>query len=306
LWSGKADVHPDDRTRDRRTSFRLAAAVATTALLTAGCSLDPIKTGWLPSEPGVTNQTERVINLWNGSWIAAWAVGFLVWGLIIWCVVAYRRHKDETGLPAQIRYNVPLEMLYTIVPIFMVAVLFSYTARDQAALEQRNANPDVRIEVIGKQWAWDYNYTDEDVYETSRQVPLDGTSAPEAEIPTLFLPVDKSVEITLHSRDVIHSFWVPAFLYKKDVIPGRTNYMTVTPEKEGVYVGKCAELCGEYHSEMLFNVEVVSAERFVEEMAKLRDKGQTGQLSMELSRQGHETDEQVEDKIGTDRGGQDG
>ena len=85
---------------------------------------------------------------------------------------------------------------------------------------------------------------------------------------------------------MIHSFWVPAFLYKKDIIPGRTNYMTFTPTKEGVYKGKCAELCGEYHSEMLFDVAVVSQAEFDKQMQDLRQKGQVGQLSMDLSRQG--------------------
>ena len=78
------------------------------------------------------------------------------------------------------------------------------------------------------------------------------------ELPTLVLPVGQNVEIALDSRDVIHSFWVVDFLYKKDMFPGKTNYMSFVPEREGTYEGKCAELCGEYHSLMLFNVEVVS------------------------------------------------
>lgn len=284
--NGKADVKPDDRAPNRRTGLRLAAMSLSALLVTAGCSAEQLSTGFLPADRDTTNQTKRVIELWNGSWIAALAVGAVVWGLIIWSIAAYRRRKDETGLPPQVRYNVPLEILYTVVPIVMVAVLFYFTARDQSDIEARNPNPDVKVQVIGKQWAWDFNYTDEDVYETSQQVPLDGTQAVESEIPTLYLPVDQSVEIRLNARDVIHSFWVPAFLYKKDLIPGRTNWFTVTPTKEGVYKGKCAELCGEYHSEMLFNVEVVSQERFDEEMDKLRAKGQVGELSLELSRQG--------------------
>ncbi|HEX5510132.1 MAG TPA: cytochrome c oxidase subunit II [Actinomycetales bacterium] len=279
-------MRPDDRARTRRRGFRLAAVSLAALLVTAGCSTEQLKTGFLPSTPDTTNHTGRVITLWNGSWIAALFVGAVVWGLIIWCVAAYRRRKDETGLPAQVRYNVPLEILYTVVPIFMVAVLFYFTARDQSEIEARNPNPDVSVQVIGKQWAWDFNYKDANVYETSQQVPLDGTRGPEAQIPVLYLPVDKSVEIQLNARDVIHSFWVPAFLYKKDIIPGRTNYMTFTPTKEGVYKGKCAELCGEYHSEMLFDVAVVSQAEFDKQMQNLRQKGQVGQLSMDLSRQG--------------------
>jgi cytochrome c oxidase subunit II len=299
-------VHPDDRTPGRRAGTRLAAVALVAALVTAGCSAQQLSTGFLPTERDTTNQVNRVIDLWNGSWIAALVVGAIVWGLTIWCVVAYRRRKDETGLPAQVRYNVPLELLYTVVPVFMVAVLFYFTARDQAAIEERDPDPAVTINVIGKQWAWDFNYVDADVFESTEQVPLDGTEDVEDLVPTLYLPVDQSVEIVLQSRDVIHSFWVPAFLYKKDIIPGRTNYFTVTPQKEGVYKGKCAELCGEYHSEMLFNVEVVSAERFEEEMEALRERGQTGQLGTDLSRQDDPNRDLgvTEDEIG--RGGTDG
>ena len=263
------------------------AVVAAAVLLLTGCS-QQVQRGWMPGDsagPGVTDETARITSLWVGSWIAALAVGVLTWGLIIWCMAAYRRRKDDVGLPPQIRYNVPLEVLYTVVPVFMVAVLFYFTARDQTVIEEETGAEDlVHINVVGKQWSWDFNYVDEDVYSAGTQVPLDGTNAPEELIPTLYLPVDQRVEILLTSRDVIHSFWVVDFLYKKDVVPGRENMIELTPQEEGVYVGKCAELCGEFHSEMLFNVEVVSAERFDEEMDKLRDAGQTGQLESDLGR----------------------
>jgi cytochrome c oxidase subunit 2 len=82
----------------------------------------------------------------------------------------------------------------------------------------------------------------------------------------------------------MHSFWIPAFLYKLDTIPGRTNTFQVTPQVEGTYYGRCAELCGEYHGYMLFNVEVVSAEEFEAHMDELRAAGQTGQLGPEYDR----------------------
>ena len=110
-----------------------------------------------------------MIRLWNGAWIAALAVGVLVWGLIIWCVVAYRRRKDDDDLPVQLRYNVPMEILYTVVPVFMVGVLFYYTARDEAALIDTGQDADIIVNVVGKQWSWDFNYVDDDVYETGTQ-----------------------------------------------------------------------------------------------------------------------------------------
>lgn len=269
--------------------------------------MDDVRRGWLPGTDDTTSMNETVRSLWVGSWIAALAIGFIVWGLTIWCVVRYRRRKGETGLPPQLRYNVPLEILYTVVPLFMVGVLFYYTARDQKEIEARYDQPAVNIEVVGKRWAWDFNYLDADVYETSGQVQLDaGLSEAEIEasIPTLYLPVGQPAELTLRGRDVIHSFYVPEFNYKKDMFPGRTNYMSVTPQVEGVYKGKCAELCGEYHQSMLFNVAVVSQEEYDAQLASLAARGQTGALGADLGPY-QQNPRQVEDQIGQD-GGEEG
>ena len=238
----------------------------------------------------MTNHTERVSGLWVTSWIVLLIVGVITWGLTIWAVVAYRRRKGQTGLPVQLRYNMPIEVFYTIVPLILVLGFFAFTARDQAVIEQRFAEDqiDVKVEVIAKQWAWDFNYVNEDVYSPGiqGQVSEEGPkgSLVEEELPTLYLPVGANVEIELESRDVIHSFWVVDFLYKKDMYPGKTNYMSFVPEREGTYAGKCAELCGEYHSLMLFNVEVVSQSEYDDYIESLRDAGPEGQLSNEYDR----------------------
>ncbi len=166
----------------------------------------------------------------------------------------------------------------------MVGVLFYYTARDQAAITDTSAKPDVTIGVVGKQWSWDFNYLDSGVYDSGMQTQLDGTSAVESQIPTLWLPVNKRVEFHITSRDVVHSFWVPAFLYKMDAIPGITNTFQVVPERLGTYAGKCSELCGEYHSEMLFNVKVVPQAEYDQHMQDLRARGQVGVLGSNLNR----------------------
>lgn len=261
--------------------------VTVAALVLSGCS-DVVQRGWLPgySDQEVTDQTGRVVSLWVGSWIAALAVGAITWGLILWCVAVYRKRKDDDTLPVQLRYHVPLEVMYVILPIVMVGVLFYYTNRDTMAITDTSAEPDVNIQVIGKQWSWDFNYLDEDVYETGQHAQDIGSDESVlGEQVTLYLPVGERVEFTVDSRDVIHSFWVPAFLFKMDMIPGHTNTFQVTPTREGSYVGKCAELCGEEHSAMLFNVEVVSREEYDAHMQELRDQGQTGALGLEYSRQ---------------------
>lgn len=274
---------------NRRIRRWVAAPIAgALALVLAGCTQEQLQ-GWLPTEPGTTNHVDRVIGLWVTSWIVLLAVGVVTWGLTIWSVVVYRRRKGQTGLPVQLRYNMPIEIFYTIVPLILVIGFFAFTARDQAAIEQPYDDPDETIQVYGKQWAWDFNYVDEDVYSPGIQGQYrEGGDAAgslvESEVPTLYLPVGKKIKIQLDARDVIHSFWVVDFLYKKDMIPGKTNYMYVTPLKEGTYSGKCAELCGEYHSAMLFNVKVVSQSEYDSYIQSLRDAGQTGQLGAEYNR----------------------
>lgn len=275
----------DLTTTKRGRRFRAVVLAAATALTLAGCSMDEVKRGWLPSTHDLTDHTGLVMDLWTGSWIAAWIVGAFTWGLMFWCMIAYRRRKGETGLPVQLRYHLPLEILYTVVPVIMVLVLFVFTARDMAKITAvDDAKTDVTIQVVGKRWAWDFNYLDSGVYDTSEQVTLDGTDEPQDQIPTLYLPVDQTVTLELDSRDVIHSFWVPAFLYKEDMIPGHRNEYQFTPQVEGVYQGKCAELCGEYHSEMIFQVAVVSQQEYEAQMAELRARGQVGELPVNLGR----------------------
>lgn len=265
----------------RRTLTTVAAATA--AMTLAGCSTG-IENGALPSTPEVTNHTGTIISLWNGSWIAALAVGVVTWGLILWAITVYRKRKDDTQLPIQTRANVPLELMYTIVPLLMIGVLFTWTARGIAEIKDVSAEPDLKIQVIGKQWSWDFNYLSDDVHSIGVQAQLTGEEGVEETLPTLYLPVDENVEFILDSRDVIHSFWIPAFLYKQDTIPGKTNVFQVTPTQEGTYQGKCAELCGEYHASMLFNVEVVSRAEYDAYIESLREAGQTGAIGLEYSR----------------------
>jgi cytochrome c oxidase subunit 2 len=277
--------------KNRRLRWAAIPVAATLALVLAGCTTAELN-GYLPGfeegQPAVTSNTSMISGLWTTSWIVLMVVGLLTWGLMLWAVVVYRRRKGQTGLPVQLRYNMPIEVFYTIVPLLLVLGFFGFTAQDQAVLETRYENPDVQIEVIGKQWAWDFNYVDANVYSQGiqGQPDLDGPagSLVQSELPTLVLPVGQKIEIALEARDVIHSFWVIDFLYKKDMIPGKTNYMSVTPERIGTYSGKCAELCGEYHSLMLFNVEVVSVEDYETYVETLRAGGFEGQVGTEYNR----------------------
>ena len=266
-----------------RSKWLAIPAASVLVLLLSGCT-DEFARGWLPGVSGVTNHTDRIVGLWTTAWIILWLVGIIAWALMGWAIVVYRRRKGESGLPAQLRYNNPIEVLFTVIPLILVIGFFAFTARDIAAIEAPTENPDVKIQVIGKQWSWDFNYVDANVYESGVQAQFEGQLGVPETLPALYLPVGKTVQIDLSSRDVIHSFWVIDFLYKRDMFPGKTNHMYFTPQVEGTYMGKCAELCGEFHSMMLFQVKVVSQAEYDTYLSSLAAKGQTGQLDSRFDR----------------------
>jgi cytochrome c oxidase subunit 2 len=279
----------------RRLRWAAIPIAAALTLVLAGCSTEQLH-GYLPGfidgQKDVTTMTSRVSGLWVTSWIVLLIVGIIVWALIIWCVIVYRRRKGQTGLPVQLRYNMPIEIFYTIVPFILIIGFFAFTAQDQDAIEKPYAHPDLQVTVYGKQWAWDWDYTTSGAFDPGIQAQKANNAAQpdtqgnidESQLPTLYLPVDQKIDITLKSRDVIHSFWVPAFLYKKDVIPGHVNHMYVTPTRIGTYNGDCAELCGEYHSAMLFRVKVVSQADYDAHIADLKAQGYSGSLGNDFDR----------------------
>ena len=275
--------------RNHRTRRFAALAVGLLAMpALASCSAE-VTRGFLPGPRDTTDKTPLITDLWVNSWIAALIVGIITWGLMIWVIVAYRRRKNTVGFPAQLSYNLPLEVFYLAVPLIVIGVLFVFTDRDQRAIDERYANPDVVIDVFGKQWSWDFNYVKEQVHEDAgQQAHLTGGYGAPDRLPTLYLPVGKKVELHLQSRDVQHSFWVIDFLQKRDLYPGHEQYnpyISITPQRTGEYMGKCAELCGEYHSEMLFKVRVVSQQEYDSHMADLKAKGNTGSLGNDFDRQ---------------------
>lgn len=248
--------------------MRRIGAMAGAAALLSGCAnANDTQWGRIAMPAPATAEGPRILLLWQGSWIAGMVVAIFVWGLMIWAIIAYRR-KDGDGYPKQTRYNVPIEILYTIVPLIMIAGLFFFVARDQAILTKVSDDNTHTVNVVGWRWSWAFNYLDEGAYDV-------GTPG---QRPVLWLPVDEKVKFELSSPDVIHSFWVPAFLMKVDVVPGRRNAFEVTPNKLGTYAGRCAELCGVDHSRMLFDVKIVSRAEYDAHIADLKSKGQVGAL----------------------------
>ena len=221
----------------------------------------------------VTAQAERIYNLWLGSVAAAAVVGLAVGVLIVFAAFRYRKRSDE--LPAQVRYNLPIEVLYTAVPFVIIAVLFYYTTITQNFVDkvtpQDQGGAEVNIGVVGFQWNWTFRYDDPDA-----RVQVTGESGKPA---VLWLPTDTTIRFTETSPDVIHSFWVPAFLFKRDVIPGRENGFEITITKAGEYIGRCAELCGEKHSAMNFMVKAVSPAEYADHITELKQNPDNAILS---------------------------
>lgn len=213
-----------------------------------------------------------ILNLWIGSWIAAFIVGFIVLGLILWSANRYK--TKHSRMPRQNRYNLPMEIFYTIAPFIIIAVLFYYTVLAQNAVTKKVADPEVTIDVVGQKWSWTFNYKAANNPAVGQDVWEAGTIN---KTPDLYLPVGKLIQFNLSSPDVIHSFWIPSFYTKLDVIPGRHNMLQMTPTTEGLFPGKCAELCGTYHSAMLFNVHIVSDADYTNYLKSLVAKGQVGE-----------------------------
>ncbi|MCY7395402.1 MAG: cytochrome c oxidase subunit II [Nocardioides sp.] len=245
-------------TRRRARRLALLTVLGLSVLLVSGCSADSqgqLKRLAMP-EPA-SAQGDATLRLWQGAWIAALATGFVVWGLIAYVVVRFRRRNDNE-IPVQTRYNLPLEIFYTIAPVIMVIAFFAQTVKTQNTVLEQSPTPDHVVKVVGQKWSWTFNYTGEQAVD-ERNVYVSGTSAV---IPKLVLPVGESVRFDLYSPDVIHDFGVPAFLLKMDVIPGRVNNYEITPTATGTYRGACYELCGTFHSRMLFTVDVVTPQEY--------------------------------------------
>ncbi|MFJ6674210.1 cytochrome c oxidase subunit II [Actinosynnema sp. NPDC091369] len=221
-----------------------------------GCSTEEVlRFGW---PVAVTPQAEAMRELWTWSVVAALAVGVIVWGLILWSVAFHRKKSEE--LPRQVAYNLPLELVLLVVPTIIVAVLFYFTAVTQNYVTDKSKTPDVTVDVIAFQWNWEFQYPQHKTEASDLPVSTVGTSG---EIPLLVVPQGKSIRFNLRSTDVIHSFYVPEFHFKRDVFPepeknNQDNAFQIDRiDRTGSFVGRCAELCGTYHAVMNFEVRAL-------------------------------------------------
>jgi cytochrome c oxidase subunit II len=202
---------------------------------------------------------------WTASAIAALVVGVITWGAMFWAVIFHRKGKgDDDTPPRQTQYNLPVEIVFTVIPTIIVAVLFGFTVNVQNYVDTDDPKPDMKVQILAFQWNWRFTYPDSPGVDGQPITTVGSTE----EIPLLVLPINERIEFSQRSQDVVHSFYVPEFLFKRDVFPDpevndQDNVWQVDRiEREGAFVGRCAELCGSYHSQMNFEVRAVSPELF--------------------------------------------
>lgn len=286
----------------------LSIVLGGTALLLSGCSWSEVLgLGW-PN--GITPEAHLNRELWIGSVIAALVVGAIVYVLIFWASAFHRHKKTDIELPRQFGYNMPLELVLTVVPFLIISVLFYFTVVVQEKMLQEEPNPEVVVDVTAFQWNWKFGYQkvnfsdgtftydgadperkeavasgpegvegahggeygaiagknpEDRTYLNFDKVETVGTSS---EIPVLVVPSGKRIEFVVNSADVVHGFWVPEFLFKRDVMPNPeannsdNTFQISEINKTGAFVGRCTEMCGTYHAMMNFELRVVQPNDF--------------------------------------------
>jgi len=228
-------------------------AVAAVALAAAGCT-----------PQSVTEQGQAIYNLYNLFMYIAAVVFVVVSGLVLWSVVRYRRRDDE--LPTQTHGNNKLELTWTLIPTVIVLFLFVATLRAQDKVLDTPGDAQVNVTVTAFQWSYRFTYEG-----TGAEV----LGSPD-NIPTMVVPVGQRVRVKLLSADVVHTFYVPRTLFKRQAIPGTVNEFDLTFDKEGLYHGQCTQFCGLQHTQMVYRVEMVSQGRYQSWLAETTRRGSAG------------------------------
>jgi cytochrome c oxidase subunit 2 len=201
------------------------------------------------AQAGATVQGQKVHGLYVIIAIMATPVFIGVEGLLIWSSLRFRKRSDDS-LGPQMFGSTRALVAFFAVPAVIVATLFAVGEGTLASVQKQDPSPVVTIRAEGFQWEWTFYYLNEGFFVSGKTLVRPAL---------MVIPVDEPIKIELHSRDVIHSFFVPAFLFKRDVVPGRTNTFTFTANKLGTFPAQCAEFCGLWHSKMTFIVKVVSS-----------------------------------------------
>jgi cytochrome c oxidase subunit 2 len=208
----------------------------------------------------VTEQGAKIRDLYTIVFAIGVVIFVVVEGLIIWTVVRYRRKPGDDALPAQTHGNNVAELAWTIIPTIIVAFLFVISWQTLNQVDTASASAQTKIRAVAGQFQWQFDYLADDgqtVKYTQNLATGEGGG--------LYIPAGRDILLSLTSQDVIHAFYVPQFLFKRDVVPGRVNkfdFKVNESDAGQTFRGQCAELCGAGHRIMLFEVHALSPADF--------------------------------------------
>jgi cytochrome c oxidase subunit 2 len=234
---------PTEETQERRPRRWRAALVVPLLLAMSACA----KKAPLDTLNPKGSQSRTIDHLVNPVFIIAGLVFVFVQGGILFLAWRFRkRHNDDGALPDQVHGNVRLEIAWTIIPALLLAGVGGASVLTILDLAQVPKHA-MEVTVVGQQWWWEYRY---DVDHDGKDDIITAND--------LVIPAGEKVALTITSRDVIHSFWIPALNGKRDAVPGRESPLTMEADKPGVYRGQCTEFCGLSHAYMRMRVVALS------------------------------------------------
>ncbi len=266
--------------RTGRSSVALTALILGAVVLITVALVALLSGGDLVGVPGrildslyppaaVTAQGAKIRELYAIVFLIAIVIFFIVEGLIVWTVLRYRRRPGDDTLPPQTHGNAIAEIVWTVVPTLIVAFMFVISWQTLNDVETVSAEPDIKVRAVAGQFQWTFEYLPADWTPDDPDAPdplyTEFVPTRTGDNGGLVLPAGRTVQLYLHSLDVIHAFYVPQFLFKRDVVPGRANVFEFTINESdagGTFRGQCAELCGAGHRIMLFDVHAVTAAEF--------------------------------------------
>ena len=202
---------------------------------------------------GATPVTDRAVAtkaLYDIVFYIAVAIFLIVETMIVFTVLRYRRKPGDEALPPQIHGNNLVEVIWTAIPTAIVLLLFVMSWQTLNTVEAKPPS-EVHVRAVAARYQWRFDYLD------ANGATLFSQALPVGEEGGMFLPVGEPITVTLKADDVIHAFYVPRFLFKRDAVPGKENVFSFTVEEAGTYRGQCAELCGAFHGSMIFDVHAI-------------------------------------------------
>jgi cytochrome c oxidase subunit 2 len=254
--------------RKRPLSAALSGAILL-VIVVGFCVLFYVSGAWqaMFPPPAATNQGHQISELYTIIMALAAVIFLVVESLIIWSVLRYRRRPTDTELPPQTHGNNLVEIIWTVIPTVIVGYMFVISMQTLGQVDAVSTQPDIHIRAVAGQFQWQFDYLAPDgktrLFTESAPLASNGGG--------MHVPVGRNIQVELTSPDVIHAFYVPKFLFKRDVVPGQVNRFDFTvdaAEAGQTFGGQCAELCGIGHHTMLFDVVALNQQDYDAWVAK--------------------------------------